>query len=901
MLLQPGTRLGTYEIVGQIGAGGMGEIYKARDAKLNRLVAVKVLPPALAADPALVARFEREAKAVAALSHPNVLGIFDFGTEDGHTYAVMELLEGESLRERLGAGPLAPARAIEIATEIAQGLGAAHGQGIIHRDVKPDNIFLTKDGRVKVLDFGLAKQGAAPLPVHSEQETQMGSLKPEVTLAGVILGTVGYMSPEQLRGDPVDHRADIFAFGVVLFELLSGLRPFKGATPMHTMTAIMEEDPPPLVTPKGHLPPAVERLVAHCLEKQPDARFQSMKDVAFALQNLGTATSGSSGQPPVPRPVRRSSWAGLAGAGGVLLLGLLCWACQWPPFSRPVPPVFTRVTFAPGTVDAARFGLDGRSIYFSQRIQGGQPELFVIAANASEPRPLGVTNASLLGVSDSNELAILRGPRPWYGDQGIGTLAQVNGGGGAVKEIQEKVMEATWDRAGLAIISADEAESQVRLEFPEGRTVLQGRTSNLAIKQPRLSHNGAYLAVVATDYTKAELLVFDRQGRKKTLLTKADDWSGDTLTGLAWGPDDQLWCSELQGDQTAVWSISGSGRQQIRWRGPGTSQLMDVSREGRMLLVQQQLRRSVLLQKAGEPQVKDASVLNGTQAMGLSDDGQTLLLLESPINDGGTAQDLAYLRTLDGSPAVRLAKGTPRTLSPDGKWLHLGTDSMSADDLDPAILAAFQRAGLDPRVALDPRTRQGHLLLVPTGAGRPVVVPLPARFEGMDYCQFAPDGHTLLFAANEKGHPYHWYLVDRAGGEPRKVGPDGYGVVMGGLSPMAPDGARMILYNFKHFYLQSFAGGEPQLIQGINPNEAVVRWTRDGKGVYLRTRGNGLSMTITLLNLATGARKPVLAFTLPDPAGFQFFRSVHMTPDARTFAFTYSRKLSELYVVDGVR
>ena len=901
MSLSPGTRLGTYEIVSLIGAGGMGEVYKARDPKLNRMVAIKVLTAALTADANLLARFEREAKAVAALSHPNILGIFDFATEQGVTYAVMELLEGENLRSKLKGGGLTPKRAVEIAIEVALGLGAAHEQGLIHRDVKPENIFITKDGRVKVLDFGLAKQVARSGNANPDSATMLQPAGDQRTEAGVVMGTAGYMSPEQVRGDAADHRSDIFAFGVVLHELLSGTHPFAGKTPFHTMTAILDQEPAELVTTKGLLPPALERLVSHCLEKRPEARFQSMKDIAFALQNLSTMPANFSGQTPALRPKSSTTFNNGLGALAVLLLGVLFWACHWPPFGRAPQPTFTRVSFAPGTLDAARFGPDGKVIYFSQRIQGGAPEVFVIASSGGDPKPLGVANALLLGVSATNELAVLATPRPWLGNRPMGTLAQVNGAGGALKEIQENVLEATWSDQGLAIIGADDTERQLRLEFPPGRTLLQGGAGSLSLKQPRVSRDGDHLAVVWSDYAKSEIYLFDRQGRKKVIFTKPEDWSGDTLTGLAWGPDGQLWCSEVQGDQTAIWSITTGGRQVTHWRGPGACQLMDISLEGRMLVIQQQERRRVVIQKAGEAQPREASVLGGTQAMGLSNDGRTLLLLESGVLDGGTAQDLAFLRNLEAPLAVKLAKGTPRTLSPDGKFLHLGTDALTPDDLDPALSGAYLKAGIDPKVALNPLNHQNHMLLVPTGPGRPQVVPVPLRFDQTDYCQFHPDGHTLVFNGTEKGKASRWYVTDRQGGEPKGFTPDGYGVIMGGMTPLSPDGKRFLAFNQKTYLILSLDGGPAQPVQGIKGNEAIIRWAEDGRHVFLRSRGNGLVLAVTRLDPATGERQPVLSFTLPDPAGFQFFRSVHMTPDGRTFAFTFSRKLSELYVVDGVR
>ena len=279
MTLQAGTRLGPYEIVSPLGAGGMGEVYRARDTKLDRDVAVKVLPESVAADRDTLARFEREAKAVAALSHPNILAIHDFGTHEGTAYAVMELLEGKTLREKLDAGPISQKQAVDYALQVARGLSAAHEKGIVHRDLKPENVFISKDGHVKILDFGLAKRVEKVAPgEETKASTVSGHTEP-----GTVMGTVGYMSPEQVRGLDVDQRSDIFSFGAILYELLSGKRAFKGGTAADTMAAILMHEPPELSESGRNISPALDHIVRHCLEKDRDNRFQSARDIGFDL------------------------------------------------------------------------------------------------------------------------------------------------------------------------------------------------------------------------------------------------------------------------------------------------------------------------------------------------------------------------------------------------------------------------------------------------------------------------------------------------------------------------------------------------------------------------------------------------------------------------------------------
>src|SRR2546428_4154973 len=305
--ISPNTSIGQYSVVSKIGEGGMGEVYRARDTKLGRDVAIKVLPAAFSADAERLRRFEQEAQAAGALNHPNILVIFHIGTHDGAPYIVSELLEGETLRERLGAHasrgpqtgspagvpssvPLPQRKAIDYALQIAHGLAAAHAKGIVHRDLKPENLFLTNDGRVKILDFGLAKLSQTKAEIDTDAPTMRVKTDP-----GRVMGTVAYMSPEPVRGQSalVDHRADIFAFGAILYEMLTGKRAFAGESVADTMSAILHNDPPELLITNSNLSPALDRIIRRCLEKHPDERFQSASDVGYAIEVL-SGVSGAS-------------------------------------------------------------------------------------------------------------------------------------------------------------------------------------------------------------------------------------------------------------------------------------------------------------------------------------------------------------------------------------------------------------------------------------------------------------------------------------------------------------------------------------------------------------------------------------------------------------------------------
>jgi serine/threonine protein kinase/Tfp pilus assembly protein PilF len=301
MSLSAGTRLGPYEILAPLGAGGMGEVYRAKDTKLKRDVAIKVLPEALAKDADALSRFEREALAVAALSHQNILAIHDFGTHDGTSYTVMELLEGETLRTRLDAGPVPQKEAVDFALQIAKGLSAAHERGIVHRDLKPENLFVSKDGHLKILDFGLAKRTEP----NTTDEATSAPTASRLTEPGTVMGTVGYMSPEQVRGLPTDHRSDIFSFGTILYEMLSGKNPFRRETPGDTTAAILRDEPADLAGPGKAIPAALDRSIRHCLRKAPEQRFQSARDIVFSLQDESFPPTATSGSRIVAEPAER--------------------------------------------------------------------------------------------------------------------------------------------------------------------------------------------------------------------------------------------------------------------------------------------------------------------------------------------------------------------------------------------------------------------------------------------------------------------------------------------------------------------------------------------------------------------------------------------------------------------
>ena len=463
-MLAAGTNVGPYQIVALLGAGGMGEVYRAKDPRIGREVAVKILPHAFAADEDRLRRFLQESRTVGGLNHPNLVTLFDVGELDGVPFLVMELLEGETLRQKLTGKPLPPKRAVEIARAVAEGLSAAHVRGIVHRDLKPDNIFIARDGRVKVLDFGLAK--LMEHYANSESETRAVLSEP-----GTVLGTSGYMSPEQVQGGSVDARSDLFSLGLVTLEMLLGVNPYSRKGHIESMHAILKDEPPAF-DPTLKIPPVLERIVHTCLSKEPEGRFHSAHDLGFALENM-SSVSGFGSLPALTFPplVRSKRWLlVLIGATAVVSIALLG---AWFSWSLRAPSILTikPLTELPLLLTQARYLPDGKGVVFSAINEDGVEELFS-AVGQERPRPLGVKNAHLCSVSPSGELAILLVDKIFTG---AGTLAILPAGGvGAPREVEKDVGAAEWGPDGRSLAIKwfrYKGEAVQALEYPKGNLI----------------------------------------------------------------------------------------------------------------------------------------------------------------------------------------------------------------------------------------------------------------------------------------------------------------------------------------------------------------------------------------------------------------------------------------------
>jgi serine/threonine protein kinase len=862
MSLASGQSLGPYTIVGPLGAGGMGEVYRARDSRLNREVAIKIVPASVAGDPEALARFERESHAVAALSHPNILAIYDVGQSNGHPYSVMELLEGETLGARIANGPLPVRKAVDIAAQIARGLAAAHDKQIAHRDLKPENVFLTSTGGVKILDFGLARSTAAQSDLtRLESPTVAPSTTP-----GTVLGTVGYMSPEQVRGEAADQRSDIFSLGCVLYEMLTGRRAYKRDTAAETMSAILREDPPDPGTLNVNVPPAVMRAVRRCLEKRPQERFESARDLAFALESSVDSSSTSAGTalPPV-RPRRWLSAAAVALLLGTALgfAGARLMRSESTPAVNSTTPQFLRITFDKGTIRDGRFTPDGQSVVYGAAWNGQPLKIFMARTDAPESALLSLPNARLLAVSRTGELAISLG-HTYEGWMGEGTLARSSMLGSAPRVMLEHVREADWAPAGGDLAIVRRAGGFERLEFPAGNVLYQtsGFISNI-----RFSPSGDRIAFadhpVFSDDAGAVAIV-DLAGHRTVL---SEGWI--SVHGIAWTRDgSEIWFGATKGSAVSgdgIYAVTPAGRLRTVLIGPSRYKLLDIAADGRVLIGHEREERVVEALMAGNPAPVDVGLRSSSAGTSIADDGRSVL-----IADQSTESYETYLLKAGTATPVHLGPGQPFSLSPDGRW---------------AMAAPVE----------------GYPIVVnPTGPGNSRTLPDPERIV-FNQAGWLDDTHIVGFG-QKSGDRSRGYVQDINGGPPRAFTPEGVtvNVPRWWLLPIEPGGQRVIAAD-EHGtpMIYKIDGGAAEPIPGLAPGELAVQWTPDGRGLLV-AHGDGLPWVVERLDLATGKRTPATTIRAHDPAGLRL-SVFSISRDAKYYVHSYSRLLSDLFVVNGLK
>jgi Tol biopolymer transport system component len=860
MSLSAGTRLGSYEIVALIGAGGMGEVYRAHDSALGRDVAIKVLPAAVSADADRLRRFESEARAAGLLNHPNILSIYGFGEHDGAPFVVSELLEGATLRDRMGGTALSPRRAIDYALQVALGLAAAHEKGIVHRDLKPENLFVTDDGRVKILDFGLAKltqPEGLPAGVTAAPTMTAG------TEPGVVMGTAGYMSPEQVRGLAADHRSDIFSFGAVLYEMLTGRRAFRGDSSIETMSAILKEDPPELSETNRNVPPGLERIVRHCLEKSPQLRIQSARDLAYDLEGL-SGVSGTTAAPTIETAKPRRGiglTVAIAGALALLALGFLAGrrVAGSAAASGPNEGIrYRRLTFRRGNVVFARFAPDGQTIVYGAAWGDKPAEIYLARVDGRESQPLGIPSASLLAISKAGELAVALKKTNVFGTRGGGTLARVPMTGGTPRELVENVSLADWNPEGTDLAVVRTLGTSTRIEYPVGKKLYETTNDVSAL---RFSPKGDRIAFA--EPSPAAVYVIDiASGRRSPLVT---GWV--VIDGMAWHPTrDEIWFDGVDASlQTGLFAVNSSGKIRALTQAPDLPSIHDISRDGNLLIERETTRTGILLHREGEPQERDLSWLDHSAIARVSDDGRTMLFSEQ--GEGGGAKGAVYIRPTDGSPAVRLGDGVARDLSPDGR----------------SALAIARAAATS-------------LVLLPTGVGQPRTVPI-GKLELID-ARFLPGGRQIVLAASEPGQPLGLSVMDLEGGAPRAFVRE---AVTDGAA-ISPDGRQIALLGPERLAkMYPVDGSAPRAIAGAEPADVPIQWSVDGKSIYFTRRGE-IPAPIDVVDISSGKKRRWKTLMPADRVGVVRIDTVFVTPDGRTVAYNVARVLtSDLYLASGLK
>jgi hypothetical protein len=851
--LSPGLRIGPYEVLAALGTGGMAEVYRARDTRLGRDIALKVVNETLVRDPDLLRRFEQEARVAGSLNHPNLVSVFDVGDHDGSPYLVTELLQGESLRAKLMRGRIPVLTALDWAAQMARGLAAAHARGIVHRDVKPDNLFVSADGQVKLLDFGIAKlsQGQ-PAGPHGLNE---GTLQPDATAPGSVLGTPGYMSPEQVRGDPVDARTDLFAVGAVLYEMLTGQRAFPGATFVETGYAILHQDPPSFPT---DLPRSVVQVVQRCLEKEAGRRFQSASDLAFALDVLrGPITAPAPALRTVPVKSRRARWI-------VALLALaLCLAAAAVVAARslrrsPAEPRVEQVSFRWGTVTGARFTPDGRVI-FSAAFEG-QPEELYSRPGSGSAQAIGVRDASLAAISRTGELAVLLHPSFSFFLARRGTLARVPEAGSAPRALAEDVEFADWSPNGELAFTRVVGRTRV-LEFPAGRVLYrtEGWISHL-----RFSHAGDRIAflhhpVFADD--AGEVVVLDTSGQARTLGRR---WP--RTYGLAWSPDDrEVLFAAGKVLRNTVMAVSTSGEERTVYQHLTDLRLEDVARDGSALLSSQVERSElVYVPSAGSPG-RMLSFSDWTSGVGaLSADGQILFSANAPTErTDGT--EVAVIRSTDGSPARVLGDGKANDLSPDGRWALVTSPG-------------------------------GSVLALPTGPGSAREIPSP----GVEVwsARWFRDGRRLIALARSPSGPgVHLYLLDGGSNPPRRVSDL---PMTNRAVALSPDERRVAVVGpEERVLLVSLQDGRVKEVPGTTGTPR--RWATE-RELWLSRSGQNMPAENTVLrvDVETGKTLEERVYRPADPGGTTSRSDLEISPDGKAVAYTEGRIVGSLYLVRGL-
>jgi eukaryotic-like serine/threonine-protein kinase len=882
MTLSPGARLGAYEILSPLGAGGMGEVYRGRDTRLHREVAIKVLPTEVSTDTERLRRFENEARSASSLNHPNIVTVYDLGVSDGTSWIAMELVEGSTLRQQMVPGALPTRKILALAVPIAEGLAKAHEAGIVHRDLKPENVMVTKDGHVKILDFGLAKLTSKTS--GSGEESQLPTMT--ATSPGIVVGTVGYMSPEQASAASIDFRSDQFALGSILYEMATGKRAFQKKTAVETLTAILNDQPESIASINPQVPAPMRWIVERCLSKDPEERYASTKDLVRDLagvrDRISEVTTGSAVPAAGPTKRRRIRLALLAvtAALGFIAAG---WALARALSRQPSPTTLRRVTFRSGFINNARFSADGQTIVYGATWQNEPTRLYETRIGSPESRPFDAGFGDILAISSSGEMALLQsspvlGEALQVADGVHGILARVPITGGTPRQLLENVPYggADWDPSGKDLVVAHSVGSVTRLEYPVGHVIY-----DKFVLSPRFSPRGDFISfferIEAVDEGEGQdhdawaVSIVDPSGKNHRVLSSG--WASPYGGAPAWRPDGrEVWFSAAKRDglPAAIYGVTLAGKVRQLLRLPGYLELYDVSRDGRVLAAHHTFINMIRGRASLDDKERELSWLDGSELADLSDDGKTLVLTEK--GEGSGEKSTVYIRRTDGSPAVKLGEGRALALSPDGRW----------------VLAVSAKKG-----------RQSMSLL-PTGVGQ--IQSLPGTFASYGRAVWFPNGKGVVFSAADADGVSRIYAQSVGTEGPRPISPDGF--TMGlerTVVRVSPDGRWVIGAKGppgpgRSWWLISTEGGEPRPVTGLGSDDLALRWSEDGRFLFVRPSTSETVVPISLLDTVTGEKRPHSEIRSSELIGKLLIAS-----DAKSYVYGAQRAYAGIFLIEGLR